>query len=350
VTAEGGVPGLSGYTLGELARRLGGVIHGDHDCVIADVAPIQRALPGTVTFLANRRYRRYLASTAASAVILSSEEADGCPVAAWVVDNPYVTFAKVAALLQRATPRRRGIDQTACVGPESRIHQSAWIGPYTVIERGAEIGPHVQIGPSCYVGEGCVIGEGSQLVAHVVLCRRTCIGKRALIHPGVVIGSDGFGMANDGEAWIKVPQLGRVWIGDDVEIGANTTVDRGTIEDTVIDDGVKLDNQIQVGHNVHIGAQTAIAGCVGIAGSTTIGKRCAIGGGTGIGGHLHIADGVQITGMSMITKSILEPGMYSSGMPAQPNRAWRRAIGHFRRIEDLARRVQALEKKLARHD
>jgi UDP-3-O-[3-hydroxymyristoyl] glucosamine N-acyltransferase len=339
-----------GYTLGELAEGLGGVVRGDKDCLIRDVAVIQQAAPGTVTFLANRRYRRYLAGTLASAVILSPEEAPHCPVAAWIVNNPYLTFAKVAALLHAAPEARAGIHETALVSRDSGVHESAWIGPYTVVEAGAEIGARVQVGPGCYIDEDCRIGEGSRLGARVVLCRGTRIGQRALIHPGVVVGSDGFGMANEGGNWIKVPQLGRVWIGDDVEIGANTTIDRGTIEDTVIEDGVKLDNQIQVGHNVRIGAQTAIAGCVGIAGSATIGRRCAIGGGTGIGGHLQIADDVQITGMSMVTKSITEPGLYSSGMPAQPNSRWRRTIGQFRRMEDLARRVKAIEELLARHE
>jgi UDP-3-O-[3-hydroxymyristoyl] glucosamine N-acyltransferase len=350
VTTEQDDPAFAGYALGDLASRLGGLIHGDRDCLIRGVAVIQQASPGTVTFLANPRYRKYLAGTSASAVILSSDELDACPVSAWVVDNPYLTFAKVAALLHAAGDFREGVHETAFVSPDSRLDETAWIGPYSVVDSGAEIGARVQIGPGCYVGEDCFIGEASRLVAHVVLCGGTRIGKRALVHPGVVIGSDGFGMANDGGTWIKIPQLGRVWIGDDVEIGANTTIDRGTIEDTVIEDGVKLDNQIQVGHNVRIGAQTAIAGCVGIAGSTTIGKRCAIGGGAGIGGHLEIGDGVQITGMCMVTKSIREPGIYSSGMPAQPNRIWRRGIGYFRRIEELVRRVQTLEEKLARHD
>jgi UDP-3-O-[3-hydroxymyristoyl] glucosamine N-acyltransferase len=350
VTTGQGNPAFAGYALGDLASRLGGAVYGDRDCLIRDVAAIQQASPGTVTFLANPRYRKYLASTSASAVILSSEELNACPVSAWVVDNPYLTFAKVAALLHAASDFRKGIHETAFVSPESHVHATAWIGPHSVVDSGAEIGAQVQVGPGCYIGEGCFLGDASRLVAHVVLCRRTRIGKRALLHPGVVVGSDGFGMANDGEVWIKVPQLGGVWIGDDVEIGANTTIDRGTIEDTVVEDGVKLDNQIQVGHNVRIGAQTAIAGCVGIAGSTTIGKRCAIGGGAGIGGHLEIADQVHITGMSMVTKSIREPGVYSSGMPAQPNRLWRRSIGHFRRIEELARRVQALEAQLARHE
>jgi UDP-3-O-[3-hydroxymyristoyl] glucosamine N-acyltransferase len=191
-----------------------------------------------------------------------------------------------------------------------------------------------------------MIGEGSRLVAHVTVCRGTHIGKRVLIHPGAVIGSDGFGLANEGGVWIKMPQLGGVRIGDDVEIGANTTIDRGTIEDTVIEDGVKLDNQIQLGHNVHVGEHTAIAGCVGVAGSTHIGKRCLIGGGVGIGGHLEIADDVNITGMSMVTKSLKEPGIYSSGVPVEANRVWRRNMVRLRQIDDLVRRLEELEKKL----
>jgi UDP-3-O-[3-hydroxymyristoyl] glucosamine N-acyltransferase len=334
------------FTLAELAARLGGHVRGDSSCLIHDVAVIQNARPGTITFLANGRYRKYLATTGASAVILAAEYVQTSPVPALVVDNPYATFARVAALLHPARQDPQGIHETACLAPDCRVHETAWIGPYSVLEAGVEIGPHAYIGAGCYIGEGSAIGEGSRLIAHVTLCQGTRIGKRALIHPGAVIGSDGFGLANEGGAWVKVPQLGGVRIGDDVEIGANTTIDRGTLDDTVLEDGVKLDNQIQLGHNVYIGAHTAIAGCVGIAGSTRLGKRCMIGGGVGIGGHLEIVDDVYITGMSMVTKSIGQPGLYSSGVPLETNRVWRRNMVRLRQLEEFARRLEALEKKL----
>jgi UDP-3-O-[3-hydroxymyristoyl] glucosamine N-acyltransferase len=334
------------FTLDDLARRVGGSINGDGGCLISDVATIQNARPGTITFLANGRYRKYLATTAASAVILSPDDARVSPVPTLVVNNPYAAYARVAALLHPADLPREGIHATACVSADSGIHTSAWIGPYSIVEAGAEIGARVHIGAGCYVGERCVLGDDTRLVAHVTVCRGTRIGKRTLVHPGAVIGSDGFGIANDRGVWIKVPQLGGVSIGDDVEIGANTTVDRGALEDTVLENGVKLDNQIQLGHNVLIGEHTAIAGCVGIAGSTKVGKRCIIGGGVGIGGHLEIADDVHITGMSMVTKSITRPGLYSSGMPLETNRLWRRNMVRLRQMEDLARRLQALENRL----
>jgi UDP-3-O-[3-hydroxymyristoyl] glucosamine N-acyltransferase len=310
------------------------------------VATIQNARSGTITFLASGRYRKYLATTAASAVMLAPEHAQASPVPVLIVDNPYAAFARVAALLHPAGENRQGLHETACIAADCRVHETAWVGPYSVLEAGIEVGPRAYIGAGCYVGEGSMIGEGSRLVAHVTVCRGTHIGKRVLIHPGAVIGSDGFGLANEGGVWIKMPQLGGVRIGDDVEIGANTTIDRGTIEDTVIEDGVKLDNQIQLGHNVHVGEHTAIAGCVGVAGSTHIGKRCLIGGGVGIGGHLEIADDVNITGMSMVTKSLKEPGIYSSGVPVEANRVWRRNMARLRQIEELTRRFEELEKRL----
>ena len=335
------------FTLGELAQRVGGHVSGDDHCRISDVATIQNGRPGTIAFLANGRYRKYLATTAASAVIVAPEDAGASRVPALVVENPYAAFAHVAAMLHPAGDRRRGVHASACVSEKSCIHESAWVGPYSVVEAGAEIGSGVHIGPGCYVAEDCVVGEDSRLVAHVTLCHGTRIGCRALIHPGAVIGSDGFGIANERSVWVKVPQLGKVTIGDDVEIGANTTIDRGALDDTVLEDGVKLDNQIQLGHNVVVGEHTAIAGCVGVAGSTRIGKRCMIGGGVGIGGHLEIADDVHITGMSMVTKSIPSPGLYSSGMPLETNRLWRRNMVRLRQLDDLARRVQELERKLS---
>ena len=338
------------FTLGELARRAGAELRGDPERVIDGVATLQSGRPGAISFLANPRYRRYLADTRAEAVILGAEDAEHCPVPALVSGNPYATYAKVAALLHPPEGQRRGVHPSAVVCGGCRIDPSAWVGPNAVIECGAVVGPGVQVGPGCVVGEGATIGPDSRLLANVTVCHGAVIGARALIHPGVVIGSDGFGIANEGGAWTKVPQLGCVRIGDDVEIGANTTIDRGALEDTVIEDGVKLDNQIQVAHNVRIGAHTAIAGCTGIAGSARIGSRCTIGGGVGIVGHLEIADNVHITGMSLVTRSISEPGVYSSGTPLQRNDIWHKNFVRFKQLDDMARRLRALEKALAQAD
>lgn len=331
-------------TLQELAGQVGGEVHGDGNCRISDVATLQSAVPGTISFLANVRYRKYLAATKASAVILAPSDLEACPVPALVVANPYAAYARIAALLHPPAPARRGIHPTAWVAESCSVHETAWVGPHCSVEDGAVIGAGVQLGPGCVVQEGATIGEDSRLVANVTVCGGVRIGKRALIHPGVVIGSDGFGLAKENGVWIKVPQLGKVRIGDDVEIGANTTVDRGALEDTVIEDGVKLDNQIQVAHNVQIGAHSAVAGCAGISGSAKIGKRCTIAGGVGVVGHLEIADDVHVTGMSMVTKSITEPGAYSSGTPLMPNSLWHRNSVRFKQLDEMAQRLRALEK------
>ncbi len=333
-------------TLGLLAEQFGAVLHGDPELLIEGVATLENAGPGRISFLANSRYRKYLSTCQASAVILSPAELEHCPVAALVSDNPYALYARVAARLNPPDKVKPGVHPSAVVNAGSKVDDSASIGPNCVVEPGAVIGPRVSLGPGCVIGRGAKIGELSRLLANVTISRGVIIGSRALIHPGVVIGSDGFGIAFLDGAWIKVPQLGTVRIGDDVEIGANTTIDRGALEDTVVEDGVKLDNQIQVAHNVHIGAHTAIAGCVGIAGSAKIGKRCMIGGGAGILGHLSIADDVTITAMSLVTHAITEAGVYSSGTPLEDNRQWRKNSVRFRQLDDLARRVKQLEKKL----
>lgn len=331
-------------TLREIAKRVGGEVHGDENCVITGIATLQNAAPGKISFLANSRYRKHLRTTKASAVILSRSELADCPVAALVADDPYLTYARVATLFHPPAPGKQGIHPTAWVADSSTIHETAWVGPHCVIEAGVVLGPGVQIGPGCVIGEGVTIGEDSRLVANVTVCSGTRIGRRALIHPGAVIGSDGFGLANDHGVWVKIPQIGGVRIGDDVEIGANTTIDRGALEDTVIEDGVKLDNLIQIGHNVQIGAHSAIAGCAGISGSAKIGRRCMIAGAVGIAGHLEIADDVYVTAMSRVSKSLTEPGVYSSGTPIQPNHLWHRNSVRFKQLDDMAQRLKALEK------
>jgi UDP-3-O-[3-hydroxymyristoyl] glucosamine N-acyltransferase len=335
-------------TLGQLAEHVGGRIHGDAGCRIDGVATLQNAKSGDISFLANPRYTKYLATTAASAVIISEAYKAACPANAnaLVVADPYLSYAQIATLLNPPAAMRQGRHPSAVVDDASTIDPSAWIGPQCVIEEGVEIGAGVMLGPGCVIGRDSRIGAGSRLVANVTVCHGSRLGKRVVLHPGVVIGSDGFGLANDGGNWVKVPQLGGVIIGDDVEIGANTTVDRGALDNTIIEDGVKLDNQIQVAHNVYIGAHTAVAGCTGIAGSARIGSRCTIGGGVGIVGHTEIADDVHITGMSFVAHSIRKPGVYSSGTPLEANREWRRNYARFHQLDDMARRLRQLEAAL----
>ena len=332
-----------GLTLGELARQLGAELRGDASLRISGVATLQHAGAGELSFLANPRYRRHLATTGAGAVVLAEADAPACPVAALVAANPYACYARAARLLYPEPAPLPGVHPSAVVEGGARIDPSASIGPHAVIEAGADIGPRVRVGPRCVIGAGVRIGADSRLLASVTVLAAARIGERVVLHPGVVIGSDGFGMAWADGRWEQVPQLGSVRIGDDVDIGANTTVDRGALEDTVIEQGVKIDNQVQVAHNVVIGAHTAIAGCVGISGSARIGSHCTLAGGVGIVGHLEICDHVHITGMSMVTRSISQPGTYSAGTPLMPNAQWRRNAVSMKHLEELARRVRVLE-------
>jgi UDP-3-O-[3-hydroxymyristoyl] glucosamine N-acyltransferase len=325
------VPG--DFSLGELAVRFGLGLRGEPDLRVSHVATLSNAEAGAVSFLANPRYRRQLGATRATAVVIAPAVAESCPVAALIDDNPYLAYARIATLIHPPALGASGIHPSAVVSATARIPASASVGPLTVIEDDVEIGERVFVGPACVLNRGARIGADSRLVARVTLSSGVRIGERCILHPGAVLGADGFGFAQDAGTWVKVPQVGGVRIGDDVDIGANTTIDRGAIDDTVVENGVKLDNQIQVGHNVIIGAHTAIAGCVGISGSTTIGQRCMIGGGTGIGGHLTIVDDVVVTGCSMISTSIRRPGSYSSGIPIEESRKWRRLVAHFRRAD-----------------
>ena len=335
-------------TLARLAEEIGGELkNADPACEITGVATLQHAGKGDISFLANAGYRKYLNDCHASAVILSADDATGYPAAAIISSNPYVSYARAAALLSPAPAVRQGIHASASLDDDCSVAATAWVGPHCIIEQGAVIHAGVQLAGGCFIGAGSIIGADSKLFANVVVCHGVTIGERASIAPGAVIGSDGFGLANDGGRWVNVPQLGSVRIGNDVDIGANTTIDRGALEDTVLEDGVRLDNQIQVAHNVRVGAHTAIAGCVGISGSASIGEHCLIGGGAGIVGHLEITDHVIITGMTMVTKSISKPGVYSSGVPAQENDAWNRNYARFRQLDKLARKVLSLERSLA---
>ncbi|UCE89039.1 MAG: UDP-3-O-(3-hydroxymyristoyl)glucosamine N-acyltransferase [Pseudomonadota bacterium] len=335
-------------TLEELARRVGGEVQGDGECRIDSVGTLIGASAGQISFLSNVRYKRHLKDTQASAVIISPDDLAASEYTgnAIVSQDPYLAYAKVAVQLNPGPPARQGIHASAVVDATAVVHESAWLGPNCVIEANALIGERVQIGAGSVVGEGTAIGADTVLLPNVTLCHGVKIGMRGRIHPGAVIGSDGFGIALDGGRWTKVPQLGSVQIGDDVEIGANTTVDRGAIDSTIIEDGAKLDNQIQIAHNVIVGAHTAIAGCVGIAGSTRIGKHCAIGGGVGIAGHLEIADHVTLTGGTTVLQSIRRSGVYSSGAPVETNQKWHRNYLRIKQLDEMARRLKELESRL----
>lgn len=333
-------------TLGELAARFGGELRGDASAPVRRVAALDAAGEGDISFLSGARFRRHLAATRATAVILDAEAAAECPVAALVTSNPYLMYARVASLLHPPVAPAPGIHPSAVLGRDCELGPGVVIGPHVALGDGVRLGEGVIVGPGCVLGEGVAIGERSCLDGNVTLYAGVVVGRRVLIHAGAVLGADGFGFANDRGTWVKIPQIGRVVIEDDVEIGANTTIDRGALGDTVIGRGVKLDNQVQIAHNVRIGEHTAIAGCTGIAGSATIGRRCAIGGGVGISGHLDIADDVHLTGTTFVSQSIREKGTYSSGTPFEPVGEWRRNFVRMRQLDDMARRLQRLEQAM----
>ncbi len=335
-------------SLGELAVRFGCELRGDPDARVEHVATLARAGPTALAFLANPKYRRELGETRAGVVVVDTAGAEASPRPVLIAANPYATYARIAAVLHPAPAFAAGVHPTAWIAPLAQVAVSAYVGAHASIGEGARIGARAVIGPGCVVEDGAEIADDVRLAARVVVARGTRIGARTIIQPGAVIGSDGFGFAPERGAWIKVPQVGRVVIGADVEIGANTTIDRGAIEDTVIEDGVKLDNQIQIGHNVRIGAHTAMAACVGVSGSVTIGKRCQIGGAVGIVGHLTICDDVAVTGLTMVNHSITTPGVYSSGLPAIPAHDWRRAVARLHRLDRMAGRLASLEKQLGK--
>lgn len=339
---------MPSYRLAELASRFGAMLHGDGERTIAGVGTLQEAGPGQIAFLANPKYRRYLANTNAAAVILREADAVACPVPALLAADPYVLYARIATLFAPADAVEPGVSDSAWLDPTAQVDAGAQIAPGAVVQAGAIVAAGAYIGPNCTVGVQARIGAGSRLVANVSIGYAVELGERVLVHPGAVIGADGFGLANYQGRWLKVPQLGSVRIGDDCEIGANTTIDRGALGDTILEEGVKLDNQIQIAHNVHIGAHTAIAGCTGIAGSTRIGRACMIAGAVGITGHLEICDRVTITSMTLVTHSITEPGVYSGSLPMDNAQIWRKNSARYRQLDGMARRLAALEKKLSR--
>ena len=331
------------FAASELAQRFGLELRGD-DRVVHGVGTLAGASPEQLGFLANSRYRAQLAETAAGVVVLRAEDAEARAGTALIARDPYVAFANIAALFERKPVRTTGIHPTAVVDASAQVDPAAHVGPHVSIGARSRIGAGAGIGPGCVIGDDCEVGEGCELVARVTLVTRVRLGKRVLIHSGAVLGADGFGIAMDHCRWIKVPQLGGVLVGDDCEIGANTTIDRGAMGDTVLEEDVRLDNQIQVGHNVRIGAHTAMAGCSAVAGSAGIGRHCLIGGGAGVLGHLDVCDRVVITAMSLVTHSIREPGEYSSGTPLMDNRRWRKSAARFKQLDDIARRTRPGDK------
>jgi UDP-3-O-[3-hydroxymyristoyl] glucosamine N-acyltransferase len=327
------------HTAAQLAAEFGLELRGDGEARVVGVSTLAHAGPDQLTFLANPRYRSQLAQTAAGVVVMRAADADGFRGTALLADDPYSAFARISALFDSAPAFAPGVHPSAVVDASATIDAGASIGPFVAIGARTRIGAGAVLGAGCVVGEDCSVGEGCTLGARVTLVKRVRLGKRVLVHSGAVLGADGFGLAMEGGRWRKVPQLGGVVVGDDCEIGANTTIDRGAIEDTVLEEDVRLDNQIQVGHNAHIGAHTAMAGCSAVAGSARIGRYCLIGGGAGVLGHLELCDRVVITAMTLVTHSIREPGEYSSGTPFMDNRSWRKSAARFRQLDKLARRL-----------
>ncbi|KAB7762301.1 UDP-3-O-(3-hydroxymyristoyl)glucosamine N-acyltransferase [Xanthomonas maliensis] len=332
-------------TAREIAERFGLAVHGDGDVEVAGVATLANAGPGQLSFLANPRYRSQLTESRATVVVVRAEDAEAAPGSALIAKDPYTAFAKIAALFEAIPVRAPGIHPSAVIDPAAEVADTAHVGAFVSIGAGSRIGAGCVIGAGSIIGEDCVLEPGCELIARVTLVTRVRLGQRVRIHPGAVIGADGFGLAMDAGRWIKVPQLGGVVIGDDCEIGANTCIDRGALEDTVLEEDVRVDNLVQIAHNCRIGAHSAIAGCTGIAGSAKIGRYCLLGGHVGVVGHLEICDKVVITGKSVVRNSIHEPGEYSSGTPLTDNRTWRKNAARFKQLDALARRILAVGKE-----
>ncbi|MDJ0794867.1 MAG: UDP-3-O-(3-hydroxymyristoyl)glucosamine N-acyltransferase [Woeseiaceae bacterium] len=332
-------------SLGALATQFGCELIGDPDVEVGNVASLQNANAQSLTFLSNPAFKEQLSSTKAAAVILRPADAEDSPVTALLHDDPYACYARMAGVVCPPPAFEPGVHASAVVDPSASVASSAHLAPNVVVGANSRIGENVYVGPGTVIGPDCDIGDDNRFIANVTLARAVRIGKRGIFHPGVVLGADGFGNAMTPEGWVKVPQVGGVEIGDDVEIGANTTVDCGAIEDTVIEDGVRLDNLCMIAHNVRVGAHTAMAAMSGIAGSTIIGKRCMFAGKGGAVGHITICDDVIVGAMSFATKDITEPGTYLASFPAEPAKDWAKKVGRFRRIEALQKRVKKLEEK-----
>jgi UDP-3-O-[3-hydroxymyristoyl] glucosamine N-acyltransferase len=334
------------YTLTEIVARFGGRIEGEPTTAVNQVATLENATTGQIAFLTNSKYRKLLETTHASAVIVAESDIDATQLARIVCSNPYSYFAKLSAFLNPLPAVKAGIHPSAAIGVGAKISPNAQIDEFVSIGEGAIIGSGSVIMAGCSIGAKATVGDNTRLYPRVVVYHDCIVGNNVILHSGVVIGADGFGIAMEEGAWLKIPQIGRAIIGDNVEIGANTTIDRGALDDTVVEEGVKLDNLIQIAHNVRIGAHTAIAGCAGVAGSTTVGRYCRIGGSAGIVGHVSIADGVEISPFTMVSKSIREKGTYSGMNPFSEKDKWMKNTAHIRHLDEMASRIKNLEKEL----
>lgn len=335
------------FTLAEIAEQIGATLVAVNDQQsVSGIGTLDDSNAAQVTFLANPSYRKQLATTNAAAVIVHPDLQSECPVAALVMDNPYIGFAKLSQLFDNLPQQTSGIHPTAVVAESAELAEGISIGANAVIGEYVQLGKDSRIGPGCIIGDHSILGENCLLHANVVFYHDVVVGNHCIFHSGSVLGADGFGFAPDAGKWQKIAQLGGVRVGNNVEIGANTTVDRGALGHTQIGNDVKLDDQIMIAHNVVIGDGCAMAATSGIAGSTTLGKNCTISGGVGISGHLEITDGVHITAMTLVSKSIAQPGAYSSGTAMMPAADWRKSATRFRQLDDLARRLKKLEKNL----
>ncbi|CFR21214.1 UDP-3-O-(3-hydroxymyristoyl)glucosamine N-acyltransferase [Yersinia frederiksenii] len=332
--------------LADLAQQLDAQVHGDGDLVITGIASMHSAQPEQITFLSNSRYQEQLATCRAGAVVLTEADLPFCKSAALVVKNPYLTYARMAQIMDTTPQPAQDIAPSAVISSQATLGENVSVGANAVIESGVVLGDNVVIGAGCFIGKDTHIGAGSRLWANVSVYHEIVIGQNCLIQSGTVIGADGFGYANDRGNWIKIPQLGSVHIGDRVEIGACTTIDRGALDNTIIGNGVIIDNQCQIAHNVVIGDNTAVAGGVIMAGSLKIGRYCMIGGASVINGHMEICDKVTVTGMGMVMRPITEPGLYSSGIPLQPNKVWRKTAALVMNIDGINKRLKAIERKI----
>ncbi len=332
--------------LQEIVTRFGGELLGSPETDVTRIVPLERAGVGDLAFVSSAKQAWRLETTAAGAVILGPELRDATARPRIVCANPYAYFARVSAVLHPAPAHAAGVHAAAVVTPGAKVDASASVAAGAWVGEGACVGARSVIESGARVGAGARIGEDCHLYPNAVVYHGCVLGNRVALHGGAVIGADGFGLAPDEGRWVKIPQIGRVVIGDDVEIGANSTVDRGTLDDTVIEEGVKIDNQVQIGHNCRIGAHTAIAACVGVAGSTRVGRRCRIAGAAMIQGHIEICDDVTISAATAIMKSIREPGTYTSIYPFQEHRAWIRNAAHLRHMDSLVEKIKAIEKRL----
>ena len=332
-------------SLQELANQFHLSYIGDKNHTVSGVSTLAKANTQQLAFLANPKYKSQLQQTKAGIVLLADKDKNEYGGNCLISENPYVDFAKIATLFQNTQTNFKGIHATAIIAQSAKIAENVSIGAYCIVGENSEIGHNSRLEAHVTIGNNCKIGNNCQIKANVVISYDCQIGNRVILHQGAIIGGDGFGLARDKEKWIKVPQLGAVQIGDDCEIGANTTIDRGTLDDTILEHDVHLDNQIQIAHNVHIGAHTVMAGCSAVAGSAKIGKNCFIGGGVGILGHLQVCDNVTLQSMALVTHSIRKAGSYSSITPLQKTEDWRKNAVRFKHLDKLARKLYKLEKQ-----